>query len=57
MRVLLSALFWLFLVSTSAVLFLVATVVWAVTAPFDRRLRVLHQFTSFWASLYTCSTS
>jgi 1-acyl-sn-glycerol-3-phosphate acyltransferase len=31
----------------------VAVVVRLVTAPFDRRLRVLHQLTCFWASLYT----
>jgi 1-acyl-sn-glycerol-3-phosphate acyltransferase len=27
-------------------------VIWALTSPFDRRLVVLHQFTSFWACLY-----
>ena len=27
--------------------------IWAVTAPFDRRKRWLHQFTCFWASLYS----
>ena len=52
-RRLLSALFWAFLVLSSIVLFPVALVVWAVTAPFDRRLVVLHRFTCFWASLYT----
>jgi 1-acyl-sn-glycerol-3-phosphate acyltransferase len=35
------------------VLFPVAVLIWAVTAPFDRRLRALHAFTCFWASLYT----
>ncbi len=53
MRVVFSALFWLFLASTSIALFPVALAIWAVTRPFDPRLRVLHQFTCFWASLYT----
>jgi 1-acyl-sn-glycerol-3-phosphate acyltransferase len=30
-----------------------AVLVWLLTAPFDRRLRAQHQFTCFWASLYT----
>ena len=34
-------------------LFPIAALVWAVTAPFDRRLVALHRFTCFWASLYT----
>ena len=49
----LSLLFWTFLVVSSALLFPVALLIWAVTAPFDRRLVVLHRFTCFWASLYT----
>lgn len=48
-----SLLFWGFVVLSSAVLFPVAVIVWAVTAPFDRRRRALHMFTCFWASLYT----
>ena len=53
MRPLLSTLFWLFLAVSSILLFPVALLVWAVTAPFDRKLRLLHLFTCFWASLYT----
>jgi 1-acyl-sn-glycerol-3-phosphate acyltransferase len=53
LRRLLSLLFWVFLVLSSIVLFPIALVIWAVTAPFDRRLRLLHRFTCFWASLYT----
>ena len=53
MRRLLSVLFWSFLAVTSIVLFPVALLIWAVTAPFDRRKVVLHRFTCFWASLYT----
>lgn len=45
--------FWAFLVVTSALLFPVALLIWLLTAPFDRRLRVQHAFTCFWASLYT----
>lgn len=52
-RRLLSALFWAFLALSSILLFPVAVLLWAVTAPFDRRLVVLHRFTCFWASLYT----
>jgi 1-acyl-sn-glycerol-3-phosphate acyltransferase len=48
-----SVLFWLFIALSSILLFPVALVLWAVTAPFDRRLVVLHHFTCFWASLYT----
>jgi 1-acyl-sn-glycerol-3-phosphate acyltransferase len=49
----LSMVFWLFMTVSSIVLFPVAVLIWLVTWPFDRRLRVLHQFTCFWASLYT----
>jgi 1-acyl-sn-glycerol-3-phosphate acyltransferase len=52
-RVVLSLLFWSFLVVSSLLLFPVAVAVWAVTAPFDRRKVLLHRFTCFWASLYT----
>jgi 1-acyl-sn-glycerol-3-phosphate acyltransferase len=50
---LLSLVFWIFLTTTSILLFPAAVVIWAVTAPFDRRKWLLHQFTCFWASLYT----
>jgi 1-acyl-sn-glycerol-3-phosphate acyltransferase len=53
MRAVFSTLFWLFLTATSIALFPVALSIWAVTAPFDRRLRALHRFTCFWGSLYT----
>jgi len=48
-----STLFWLFLVVSSILLFPVALLIWAVTVLFDRRLVALHQFTCFWASLYS----
>jgi len=49
----LSLVFWVFLVVSSIVLFSVAVLTWALTAPFDRRRALLHRFTCFWASLYT----
>jgi 1-acyl-sn-glycerol-3-phosphate acyltransferase len=48
-----SLVFWIFLVVTSVALFPVAVLVWAVTAPLDRRRALLHRFTCFWGSLYT----
>lgn len=52
-RRLYSTLFWVFVALSSAVLFVVALLIWALTLPFDRRKRLLHRFTCFWASLYT----
>ena len=52
-RRVLSLLFWIFLVVSSLLLFPVALLIWLVTVPFDRKLSLLHQFTCFWASLYT----
>ncbi len=49
----LSTLFWAFVTITSILLFPLAVLIWAATAPFDPRKRALHQFTCFWASLYT----
>ena len=49
----LSLAFWGFLGATSILLFPVALLIWLFTAPFDSRKRLLHQFTCFWASLYT----
>ncbi len=48
-----SLLFWTFMLLTSAVLFPVALLIRGVTFSFDRRLRFLHLFSCFWASLYT----
>ena len=45
--------FWGFMLLTSLVLFPVAVVLRVATAGFDRRLALLHRFTSFWGSLYT----
>jgi 1-acyl-sn-glycerol-3-phosphate acyltransferase len=43
---------WLLILVTSPVLFIVALVIWAVTAPFDHRLRALHLYACAWASFY-----
>ncbi len=48
-----SCLFWLGIGLSSLILFPVAVVIRILTAPLDRRLRLLHGFTCFWASLYT----
>jgi 1-acyl-sn-glycerol-3-phosphate acyltransferase len=53
LRALFSLLFWVGIGVTSLLLFPIALAVWAFTAPFDPRLRALHQFTCFWASLYS----
>ncbi len=45
--------FFSFVGLTSLVFFLIACVIRLFTYPFDRRLRALHLFTCFWASLYT----
>ena len=48
-----SVAFWAFIVVTSVLLFPIALLIFAVTYFFDPRRRALHQFTCFWASLYT----
>ena len=48
-----SVAFWAFIVVTSILLFPIAVLIFAATYFFDPRLRALHQFTCFWASLYT----
>ena len=45
--------FLIFISLTSIPLFLTALLIRVVTYPFDRRLRLLHLFTCFWASIYT----
>ncbi len=49
---LVAALQLIFIGLTSAVLFVVALLIWALTFPFDRRLVALHLFSCCWASLY-----
>lgn len=45
-------LFLAFMGISSAIFFIIAVILRVCTAPFDRRLTWLHQFTSFWACLY-----
>lgn len=44
---------WALLMLTCPFFFVIALVVWLVTVPFDRRLRVLHLYSCAWASFYT----
>ena len=53
MQALGSTVFWVFLAGSSFALFPAAAAIWALSLPFDPRLRALHLFTCFWASLYT----
>ncbi|MDH3210928.1 MAG: 1-acyl-sn-glycerol-3-phosphate acyltransferase [Myxococcales bacterium] len=53
MRRAFSSVFWAFLVVSSVALFPIAVSIWLVTGLFDPRLRALHRFTCFWASLYS----
>ena len=47
-----AALFLIYIAVTSALFFVIALVIRVLTGPFDRRLVVLPQFSSFWACLY-----
>ena len=47
-----SALYWIFFALTLPPLFVVALVLFLVTAPFDRRRVALHLFTCAWCSFY-----
>ncbi|MFQ5570245.1 MAG: lysophospholipid acyltransferase family protein [Rhodothermales bacterium] len=49
---LLSISFLAFFALSSAILYPMAVVIWLCTIAFDRRLVLLHLFTSFWGSLY-----
>jgi 1-acyl-sn-glycerol-3-phosphate acyltransferase len=50
---LVSYFFLIFIALTSIPLYLIALLMRIVSYPFDRRLRLLHLFTCFWASIYT----
>lgn len=47
-----AVLFIAFVAATSAIFFCVALVIWLLTVLFDKRLVLLHLFSSFWASVY-----
>jgi 1-acyl-sn-glycerol-3-phosphate acyltransferase len=48
-----SLLFWGLMLVTSILFYPIALFLRVVTSPFDRRLRLLHMFSCFWASIYT----
>ena len=48
-----SLLFWGFMLVTSILFYPMALLLRVVTSAFDRRLRLLHLFSCFWASVYT----
>src|SRR6185369_5428309 len=52
-KTLASCVLWLVIAITCPIFFVGAVVLWAVTAPFDPRLRLLHLYTCFWAAFYT----
>lgn len=47
-----SVLYIVFIALTSILFYGCACLIWCLTKPFDKRLVILHQFTSFWATLY-----
>jgi len=52
MRSFIAVCFLAFIATTSMVLFVGAFLVWLTTVLFDRRLVILHLYSSFWASIY-----
>ena len=47
-----SVLYWAFFLLTLPFMFVPAVIIWALTKPWDRRLIVLHYYTSLWGCLY-----
>jgi 1-acyl-sn-glycerol-3-phosphate acyltransferase len=47
-----SLFYWIFAAVSCMVLFIPAFLIWLLTFPFDKRLRILHQYSCFWASIY-----
>ena len=56
MRVIVSVYFWAFMLLSSLLLYPAAVIIRFTTFPFDKRLKILHRFTSIWGSLYTWCT-
>lgn len=56
LHVIVSVYFWAFMTLSSLLLYPVAVLIRFSTYPFDKRLRILHRFTSLWGSLYTWCT-
>lgn len=53
MNKVLSFLFLCFIAVTCAIMFIPALTIWFVTLPFDKKKRVLQQFTCLWGAMYT----
>src|SRR6185437_9428296 len=47
-----SVVYWIFLCSTCVTYFAGAVAIWALTWPFDRKRRILHLYSCFWAQTY-----
>ncbi len=48
-----SIVFWIFFLFANVVLFFPALIIWALTFPFDKNLRALHQYSCFWGSVFS----
>ncbi|AFG37134.1 lysophospholipid acyltransferase family protein [Spirochaeta africana] len=53
LSLLISLFVWVFCILIAIPLFLTGIIILGLTLPFDRRRRVLHQYSCFWASIYT----
>ena len=47
-----SILYWTWFILTNIIFFSIALIIWALTVFFDKRLVLLHQFSSFWGHSY-----
>jgi 1-acyl-sn-glycerol-3-phosphate acyltransferase len=52
MRIVISALYWIYVLLSLAVLYAIAAVLTLLTAPFDKRRAVTHQFSCAWGYMY-----
>lgn len=50
--IIISLLVWIFVFIIGALMFPIAMIIWVITFPFDKRLKLLHLFSSFWGSIY-----
>jgi 1-acyl-sn-glycerol-3-phosphate acyltransferase len=47
-----SVLYWVWFILTHIIFFSIALIIWIVTLPFDRKLKILHQFSCIWGHSY-----
>lgn len=52
MKIIFSLVYWVFVLLSCAVLFMPALLIWALTVLFDKKLKILHLYSSFWGSIY-----